>query len=47
MDLEPDPNEAKKNELRIAFNRYKDKNERFLKSRKVVPDSLLQKFTRR
>eukprot|EP01136_Pigoraptor_vietnamica_P026425 Opistho-1_new@81467 len=47
MDLEPDPNEAKKNELRVAFNRYKEKNERFLKSRKIVPDSLLQKFTRR
>jgi len=44
MDLEPDGNEAKKNELRAAFNRFKEKNERFLKSRKVVPDSLLRKY---
>lgn len=47
MDLEPDGNEGKKNELQAAFNRYKEKNERFLKSRKVVPDSLLQKYVLR
>lgn len=47
MDLEADGNEAKKNELRAAFNRFKEKNERFLKSRKVVPDSLLQKYVPR
>ena len=47
MDLEPNGDETKKNELRAAFNRYKEKNERFLKSRKVVPDSLLQKYVPR
>lgn len=44
MNLEPDADEAKKSELRGAFNRFKEKNERFLQNRKLLPDSLLQKY---
>lgn len=47
MDLELDTDETRKNQLRAAFNRYKTKNELFLQTRKVVPDSLLQKYTHR
>lgn len=47
MDLSPETNEAKTNELKAAFNRYKGKNESFMTSRKIVPDSLLQKYAPR
>ncbi len=45
MDLMPEKNDAKANELRAAFGRFKNKNENFLGSLRMVPDSLLQKYT--
>ena len=44
MDLVPEKNDAKANELKAAFGRFKNKNENFLGSMRIVPDSLLQKF---
>lgn len=47
MDLTPIVNETKVNELRAAFNRYKNKNKTFLNSMQIMPDTLLQKFVPR
>jgi len=47
LNLEPDANEARKNEMRAAFNRFKTKNEHFLQNRKLLPDSLLQQYAPR
>ena len=45
MDLSPATNPTKINELKAAFNRYKNKNAVFLQTTKMVPDSLLKKYT--
>ena len=45
LSLEPENNPAKANELKAAFSRFKNKNQSFLQTRKIVPDSLLQKYT--
>lgn len=45
MDLSPENNEAKVNELKAAFNRFKQKNQFFISTLKMVPDSLLRKYT--
>ena len=45
MDLNPEQNETKANELKAAFNRFKTKNNDFIKRLTLVPDSLLQKYT--
>jgi uncharacterized sulfatase len=47
MDLTPEKNDAKANELRAGFGRFKNKNNQFLGTLRIVPDSLLQKFTPR
>jgi cellulose synthase/poly-beta-1,6-N-acetylglucosamine synthase-like glycosyltransferase/phosphoglycerol transferase MdoB-like AlkP superfamily enzyme len=44
MDLIPQNNPAKADELKAAFSRFKSKNEKFLQSGKIMPDSLLQKY---
>ncbi len=44
MGLVPGSNEAKANELMSAFNRFKLKNESFVKSLRLLPDSLLNKY---
>jgi cellulose synthase/poly-beta-1,6-N-acetylglucosamine synthase-like glycosyltransferase/phosphoglycerol transferase MdoB-like AlkP superfamily enzyme len=44
MDLEPVNNPAKADELKAAFSRFKGKNEQFLQTQKILPDSLLQKY---
>lgn len=44
MDLSPENNPAKADELKAAFSRFKSKNAKFLQSRKIMPDSLLQKY---
>lgn len=44
MDLEPEENESRKAQLRAGFNRFKQMNRSFATSRKLVPDSLLQRF---
>jgi cellulose synthase/poly-beta-1,6-N-acetylglucosamine synthase-like glycosyltransferase/phosphoglycerol transferase MdoB-like AlkP superfamily enzyme len=45
LDLSPENNEAKANELKGAFSRFKNKNEIFKRTLKMLPDSLLQKYT--
>ena len=45
MGLDPEQNDAKAGQLRAAFNRFKTKNAAFIKNPKIVPDSLLQKYT--
>jgi len=45
MDLNLEQNETKSNELKAAFNRFKTKNNNFIKTLTLVPDSLLQKYT--
>ena len=45
MSIDPVDDETKAAELKAAFNRYKSHNESFMKTRKLVPDSLLQRFT--
>ncbi len=47
MDLNPEKNDAKLNELKAAFNRYRNKNQKFLTTLKIVPDSLLLRYTNR
>jgi cellulose synthase/poly-beta-1,6-N-acetylglucosamine synthase-like glycosyltransferase/phosphoglycerol transferase MdoB-like AlkP superfamily enzyme len=46
MDLELVDNDAKTAQLRAAFNRFKVKNRAFLRTLKLVPDSLLQHYAR-
>lgn len=46
MDLEPDPTNDKKVELKSSFNQFKRKNIQFMQERKLIPDSLIQKYTR-
>ena len=45
MGLESEKNDTKTNELKAAFNRFKNKNNQFLGNLRIVPDSLLQNFT--
>jgi phosphoglycerol transferase MdoB-like AlkP superfamily enzyme len=45
MDLSPEKNPTKVSELKAAFNRFKNKNDVFLQTMKMVPDSLLKKYT--
>ncbi|MES2374729.1 MAG: sulfatase-like hydrolase/transferase [Bacteroidota bacterium] len=45
MDLSVNSNPAKKNELKAAFFRFKNKNEIFSRTLKMLPDSLIQKYT--
>jgi uncharacterized sulfatase len=45
MDLTPENNASKSNELKAAFNRFKNKNQVFIRTLKTVPDSLLKKYT--
>lgn len=47
MDLSPAKNEGKTYELKSAFNRFKSKNEKFIATNKIVPDSLLLNYTQR
>ncbi|MES2003685.1 MAG: sulfatase-like hydrolase/transferase [Bacteroidota bacterium] len=44
MDLTPENNPVKANELKAAFSRFKSKNDSFLKTMRIVPDSLLKKY---
>lgn len=46
MDLEPDPTNEKKFQLKSSFNQFKRKNLRFMQEIKLLPDSLIQKYTR-
>ena len=45
MDLIPEKNDAKSAELKAAFDRFRNKNNNFIGSMRIVPDSLLQKYT--
>lgn len=45
MSLSPVDNPTKAAELNAAFARFKSRNESFLKTMKLVPDSVLQRFT--
>jgi len=45
MDLNPEQNETQARRLKAVFNRFKTKNEAFLKNLQLVPDSLIQKYT--
>ncbi len=47
MDLVSEKNEAKANEMKSAFSRFKNKNNNFLGTLRILPDSLLQKFAPR
>ena len=44
MNLEPITNDAKLNEVRIEFNQYKSRNDRFSRELKLIPDSLYNLF---
>jgi uncharacterized sulfatase len=46
MELEEVSDNAKSNELKASFNKFKNKNELFIKSLKLVPDSLLNHYLR-
>lgn len=46
MDLEPDPTTDKKFQMKSSFNKFKRKNLQFAKERRLIPDSLVQKYTR-
>jgi uncharacterized sulfatase len=46
MGLEQEKNEAKPNQMRAAFDKFRNRNQQFLNTLKIVPDSLLQKYTR-
>lgn len=46
MDLEPDPKNEKKFQLKSSFNQFKRKNLQFMQEKKLIPDSLIQKYTR-
>ena len=41
MDLTPEDDAAKANELKANFERYKFKNNQFINNLKILPDSLL------
>ncbi len=45
LDLSQENNPAKLNELKAEFNRFKNKNEIFKRTMKMVPDSLLLIYT--
>ncbi len=47
MNLVQEKNDAKAGELKSAFTKFKNRNTQFLQSRKIVPDSLLQRYTSR
>ncbi len=44
MDLNPEVNDVKSNELKSGFNRFLLKNEAFAKTLRLIPDSLLRKY---
>ena len=44
MDLEPDNTPEKKAELKSFFNKFKKKNQDFIGSGKLLPDSLVKKY---
>lgn len=46
MGLEQEKNEAKSNQMRAAFDKFRNRNQQFLNTLKILPDSLLQKYTR-
>ncbi len=46
MDLEPDLTTEKKFQMKSSFNQFKRKNLQFTKERRLIPDSLVQKYTR-
>lgn len=46
MDLEPDPTNNMKFQMKSFFNDFKRKNLQFTQEKKLVPDSLIQKYTR-
>lgn len=46
LDLSPETNEVKKAELQAAFNRFRAKNHQVIKTQKIVPDSVLQRYIR-
>ena len=46
MNLTPETDQAKKNELKAGFNKFLEKNKQFIaRPSSIVPDSLLQKYT--
>lgn len=46
IDLEPDLTADKKFQMKSLFNQFKKKNLQFTKERRLIPDSLVQKYTR-
>ena len=44
MDIEPEQNDKKANELKSAFNAFKQKNAQFIKGAKLIPDSLYNRY---
>ncbi len=45
MNLTPVSNEAKSNQLKAGFNRFKVKNDQFIGTLKLIPDSLLKRYS--
>ncbi|MCW3087634.1 MAG: phosphoglycerol transferase, partial [Sediminibacterium sp.] len=45
MDLEPETDEKRSAIMKALFKRFKNKNARFQKTLRIVPDSILQKYT--
>lgn len=46
MDLEPEPTPEKRFELKSSFNQFKKKNTDFANSLKIIPDSLIRKYSK-
>ena len=46
MDLEPVKDTTMQKRLTAGFNRYLDRNERFLKEKRLIPDSLYHAYTK-
>jgi uncharacterized sulfatase len=46
MNLVQEKNEAKSSQLKAAFEKFRGRNQQFLNTMKIVPDSLLMQYTR-
>lgn len=44
LDLEPLSDQGKLNQLKAAFNRFKERNNRFISGAKLIPDSIYRKY---
>ncbi len=44
LDLEPLSDQGKLNQLKAAFNRFKERNNRFISGAKLIPDSIYREY---